>query len=92
MEIVRIPNAQFLYDYSLQYPATTQLGVVFEASDTLLLNIEYTIWHNASAAYFKSGGDFVFHDNVLGLMRDLEEAIGDYLRWLPSSISIKTRR
>ncbi|KAI8840760.1 P-loop containing nucleoside triphosphate hydrolase protein, partial [Chytriomyces cf. hyalinus JEL632] len=76
--IVRIPNAQFLYDYSLQNPATTQLGVVFEASDTLLLNIEYTIWHNASAAYFKSGGDYVFDDNVLRLMQGLDEAIGNY--------------
>ncbi|KAI8828354.1 hypothetical protein BJ741DRAFT_555231 [Chytriomyces cf. hyalinus JEL632] len=79
MGIVRIPNAQFLYDYSLQNPATTQLAVVFEASDTLLLNIEYTIWHNASAAYFKSGGDSVFDDNVLRLMRGLDEAIASYL-------------
>ncbi|KAI8831538.1 P-loop containing nucleoside triphosphate hydrolase protein [Chytriomyces cf. hyalinus JEL632] len=79
MGIVRIPNAQFLYDYSLQNPSTTQLGVVFEASDTLLLNIEYTIWHNAYAAYFKSGGDSVFDDNVLRLMRGLDEAIASYL-------------
>ncbi|KAJ3234918.1 ATP-binding cassette sub- A member 1 [Chytriomyces hyalinus] len=79
MGIVRIPNAQFLYDYSLENPATTRLGVVFEASDTLLLNIEYTIWHNASAAFFKSGGDSVFDDNVLRLMRGLDEAIVSYL-------------
>ncbi|KAJ3395226.1 ATP-binding cassette sub- A member 1 [Chytriomyces hyalinus] len=79
MGTVRIPNAQFLYDYSLQNPATTRLGVVFEASDTLLLNIEYTIWHNASAAFFKSGGESVFDDNVLRLMRGLDEAIVSYL-------------
>ncbi|KAJ3229729.1 ATP-binding cassette sub- A member 1 [Chytriomyces hyalinus] len=48
-------------------------------SDTLLLNIEYIIWHNASAAYFKSGGDSVFEDILLRLLRGLDEAIASYL-------------
>ncbi|KAI8611841.1 hypothetical protein BC830DRAFT_1139488 [Chytriomyces sp. MP71] len=71
-------HQSFVYNYTLQNPNTTEFAVLFEASDYDVLNVEYTIWHNASTANNVDGVS-VFGERVMSLMRGLDEAIVSYL-------------
>lgn len=78
VDIVSIPNADFIYDYTILNPNVTQWGVTFSQS-TLPnggQNIRYQVWYNASQTVNITSltGD-VFGRTVLSLTRGLDEAI-----------------
>ncbi|KAJ3049807.1 hypothetical protein HDU99_008824, partial [Rhizoclosmatium hyalinum] len=78
MGVVKVPSSDFFYNYILANPNTTVFGVMFDASDLVLWNIEYTLWYNATTNRALYGGG-LFGDSVLQMTRGIDEAIISYL-------------
>ncbi|KAI8833374.1 hypothetical protein BC829DRAFT_426391 [Chytridium lagenaria] len=76
--IVPIPTADFLYDYVLLHPNTTNWGVIFRANDSEVTNIQYEIWYNASQTLNDTD---VIGRTLVSLMRGLDEAIISHLNY-----------
>ena len=72
-DIVPVPSADFIYDFTLQNPNTTAWGVTFNQPATATpLNIQYQLWFNATNNANKSD---IFGRQVLSFVRGLDEAI-----------------
>ncbi|ORY53867.1 hypothetical protein BCR33DRAFT_779180 [Rhizoclosmatium globosum] len=71
MGVVKVPSSDFFYNYILANPNTTVFGVMFDASDLVLWNIEYTLWYNATTNRALYGGG-LFGDSVLQMTREKE--------------------
>lgn len=73
--IVPVPNADFIYDYTLMNPNVTAWGITFNETTTPVRNIAYQIWFNASNV---ANGTDVYGREVLSFMRGIDEAISKY--------------
>ncbi|KAI8909840.1 hypothetical protein EDD86DRAFT_247174 [Gorgonomyces haynaldii] len=71
-DIVPVPSADFIYDYTLQNPNTTAWGVVFNQTGTTIRNVQYQVWFNATNT--RNGSD-IYDRTVLSLVRGLDEAL-----------------
>lgn len=69
-DMTPVPNANFIYQYTLKNPNTTQFAVIFNTTNPLA--IQYQIWFNSSQT--RNNTD-VFGTNLLSIMRGLDEAI-----------------
>ncbi|KAI9184343.1 hypothetical protein H9P43_003396 [Blastocladiella emersonii ATCC 22665] len=67
--IVAVPSADFIYDYVLQNPNSTQFGVHFQAT---LPAAKYQLWYNTTQAL---NGSDIYDGQVLAMQRALDEAI-----------------
>jgi hypothetical protein len=73
LDIVPVPNSDFIYNYALLNPNTTSWGVSFnEAGTGSAINIQYQLWFNATAT---ANGSDIFGRTVLSFVRGLDEAI-----------------
>ncbi|KAJ3084515.1 ATP-binding cassette sub- A member 1, partial [Quaeritorhiza haematococci] len=70
--IVPVPSADFIYDYTLKNPNTTQWGITFNQTTTPAPNIQYQIWFNASQV---ANGSDIFGRQMVAFMRGVDEAI-----------------
>ncbi|KAJ3217033.1 ATP-binding cassette sub- A member 1 [Dinochytrium kinnereticum] len=77
-DIVPITNADFLYDYVLLHPNTTNWGVIFKCNDSEVMNIQYEIWYNASQTLNDTD---VLGRSIVSLMRGIDEAIISQLNY-----------
>jgi hypothetical protein len=68
---IPVPSTDFIYDYVLQYPNTTLLGISFNITDT---SYKYEVWYNASLFAGPGITDF-FSPPLLYFERTMEEAI-----------------
>jgi len=69
LDIVPVPNADFIYDYTLRNPNVTFFGVQFEKNDN---DVKYQIWYNQTQTANETDP---FGASMLQLMRGLDEAI-----------------
>ncbi|KAJ1552038.1 hypothetical protein HK405_012921, partial [Cladochytrium tenue] len=72
MGIIAVPDEDFIYNYALRHPNVTQWAISFDNSDTLVTNIQYTLWYNASLT---RDGEDIFANGLLSVMRGMDEAI-----------------
>ncbi|CAG8465050.1 7477_t:CDS:2 [Paraglomus occultum] len=70
--IIPVPNAQFIYDYTLQNPNTTLFGIEFTTVHQPTTNYRYQIWFNSTQSANNSD---VFSDQIVAFQRGLDEAI-----------------
>lgn len=73
MDIVPVPDADFIYDFTLQNPNTTAWAVSFsQPAASTPINIQYQLWFNATnTANFSD----IFGRSVLSFVRGLDESI-----------------
>ncbi|KAJ3102571.1 ATP-binding cassette sub- A member 1 [Phlyctochytrium planicorne] len=76
--IVPIPSSDFLYEYVLAHPNTTNWGVIFKCNDSDVANIQYEIWYNASRTL---NGTDILGRELISLLRGLDEAIISHLNY-----------
>jgi hypothetical protein len=73
MDIVPVPNADFIYSYALRHPNTTAWGITFNQEGTgPAINLQYQLWFNATNT---ANGSDIFGRTVLSFVRGLDEAI-----------------
>ncbi|KAK9762918.1 hypothetical protein K7432_010861 [Basidiobolus ranarum] len=70
--MVPVPDYEFIYNYTLRHPNTTLFGIEFSTEPGPPANYRYQIWFNST---LMSNGTDVFGDQVLSLVRGLDEAI-----------------
>lgn len=80
--MVPVPNADFIYDYTLQNPNVTLFGIEFSSVKTPLINYRYQIWFNSSL--MTNSSDF-FGEQVLALQRGIDEAIVSFASGEPAA-------
>ena len=68
---IPVPSASFIYNYTLQHPNSTLLGISFNITGS---SYKYEVWYNASLFVGHGTGDF-FSPSLLYFERTLEEAI-----------------
>ena len=68
---IPVPSAAFIYNYVLQHPNSTLLGISFNITGT---SYKYEVWYNASLFVGKGVDDF-FSPSLLYFERTLEESI-----------------
>jgi hypothetical protein len=72
-DIVAVPDASYIYDFTIQNPNTTAWGVTFNQTGSgSSINIQYQLWFNASATV---NGSDIFGRSVLSFVRGLDESI-----------------
>ncbi|KAK9700667.1 hypothetical protein K7432_012081, partial [Basidiobolus ranarum] len=69
---VAVPDYEFIYNYTLRHPNTTLYGIEFSTEPGPPTNYRYQIWFNST---LMSNGTDVFGDQILSLVRGLDEAI-----------------
>ncbi|ORZ10899.1 ABC-2 family transporter protein-domain-containing protein [Catenaria anguillulae PL171] len=67
--IVPVPNPDFIYNYVLTNPNTTQFGVAFQST---LPTARYQLWYNTTQA---ANGSDIYAGELLSMQRGLDEAI-----------------
>ncbi|TPX33176.1 hypothetical protein SmJEL517_g03814 [Synchytrium microbalum] len=72
MDIVPVPNADYIYNFTLYHPNYTSWGIVFNYSPTPNPNYQYQIWYNSTQV---SNGSDIFGRDLTGFMRGIDEAI-----------------
>jgi hypothetical protein len=96
--VISVPNENFIYDFTDKNPNITAWGVVFQKFispfEPGVTNYEYQLWFNftESARKFRVKGapSFVvgtrepFNDDVVAMMRGLDEAISKTI-FLPNN-------
>ncbi|KAJ3299116.1 ATP-binding cassette sub- A member 1 [Borealophlyctis nickersoniae] len=70
--MVPVPNADFIYNYTLNNPNTTYWGITFTPTTSPIQNIAYQIWYNASNV---ANASDIFGRQVVSFMRGMDEAI-----------------
>ncbi|CAG8495111.1 18204_t:CDS:2 [Cetraspora pellucida] len=70
--IVPVPNADFIYNYTLNHPNVTMFGIEFSTVPGPPVNYRYQIWFNST---LMANGSDVFGEQVLALQRGVDEAI-----------------
>ena len=70
--MVPVPNAQFIYNYTLQNPNTTRFGIEFSIVEGPPKNYVYQTWFNFTNA---ANGTDPFGDSLLSFTRAVDEAI-----------------
>ncbi|ORX92586.1 hypothetical protein K493DRAFT_316510 [Basidiobolus meristosporus CBS 931.73] len=70
--MVPVANYEFIYNYTLQNPNKTLFGIEFSTEPGPPANYRYQVWFNST---LMSNGTDVFGDQVLSLVRGLDEAI-----------------
>ncbi|KAG0211088.1 ATP-binding cassette sub- A member 1 [Mortierella sp. GBA30] len=70
--MVPVPNAQFIYDYTLQNPNTTRFGIEFSIVQGPPKNYVYQTWFNFTNS---ANGTDPFGDSLLSFTRAVDEAI-----------------
>ncbi|KXS17476.1 hypothetical protein M427DRAFT_54424 [Gonapodya prolifera JEL478] len=75
--LVPVPNADFIYSYSLANPNVTQYGIVWNNNFSIpsAPSFRYQVWFNYSQV---GNGSDVFGQDVVSLTRQLDEAIISY--------------
>lgn len=87
--IVKVPDEQFIYNFADRYPNVTSWAVSFDiypsVSNSSVTNYAYTLWFNntrqlrnfpiTGAPPFVPGILEPYDDNIVGLMRGIDEAI-----------------
>jgi hypothetical protein len=68
---IPVPSVDFIYNYVLQFPNSTLLGISFNITDT---SYKYEVWYNASLFAGPGLSDF-FAPPLIYFERTLEEAI-----------------
>ncbi|KNE56287.1 hypothetical protein AMAG_02112 [Allomyces macrogynus ATCC 38327] len=69
MGVVAVPNPDFIYNYVVQNPNSTQFGVAFQSD---LPNARYQLWYNTSQTV---NGSDIYDVQLLSLQRGLDEAL-----------------
>ncbi|CAG8563020.1 1691_t:CDS:2 [Ambispora leptoticha] len=67
--IVAVPNANFIYSYTLNNPNTTLFGIEFTTVDN---NYRYQVWFNSTQT---NNNTDVFNEQLLSFQRGIDEAI-----------------
>ncbi|KAG0299917.1 ATP-binding cassette sub- A member 1, partial [Dissophora globulifera] len=70
--MVPVPNAQFIYDYTLQNPNTTRIGIEFTINPGPPKDYIYQTWFNFTAT---ANNTDPFGDSLLSFTRAVDEAI-----------------
>jgi hypothetical protein len=77
LDIVPVPDADFVYNFTLQNPNTTAWAISFnQPASSPSLNVQYQLWFNATNTANKSD---IFGRTVLSFVRGLDEAIISHL-------------
>ena len=72
-DIVAVPDASYIYDFTIQNPNTTAWGITFNQTGSgSSVNIQYQLWFNASATV---NGSDIFGRSILSFVRGLDESI-----------------
>lgn len=72
-DIVFVQDSDFIYNYVNANRNSTKFGISFSYPDNS--NISYQVWHNETLT--KNGTD-LFGDEIVGLVRGIDEALWDY--------------
>ena len=78
INVVSVPDAEFIYNYTVTNPNTTAFGVAFTFNPNPTLgrpNLAYQVWYNYSLL---NNGSDVYSRPMLALFRGLDEAILSY--------------
>ncbi|KAF9987241.1 ATP-binding cassette sub- A member 1 [Mortierella antarctica] len=70
--MVPVPNAKFIYDYTLQNPNTTRFGIEFSIVEGPPKNFVYQTWFNFTNS---ANSTDPFGDSLLSFTRAVDEAI-----------------
>ncbi|CAG8495553.1 10807_t:CDS:2 [Ambispora gerdemannii] len=70
--IVAVPDATFIYNYTLNNPNVTLFGIEFTIEDGPPTNYRYQIWFNSTQTNNNSD---VFNEQLLSFQRGIDEAI-----------------
>ncbi|KAG9305342.1 hypothetical protein G9A89_007837 [Geosiphon pyriformis] len=70
--IIAVPDASFIYDYTLYNPNITLFGIEFTTDPGPPINYRYQVWLNSSLSNNASN---VFSEQLLSLQRGIDEAI-----------------
>ncbi|CAG8612883.1 4075_t:CDS:2 [Funneliformis caledonium] len=73
--MVPVSSADFIYDYTLQYPNVTMFGIEFTTVEGPPKNYRYQIWLNGT---LMANNSDVFGEQVLAFQRGIDEAIVSY--------------
>lgn len=89
--IVPVPDANFIYNYTLNHPNITMFGIEFSTVQGPPVNYRYQIWFNSTLMANQSD---VFGEQILALQRGIDEAIvtfasNDFQN--PATIDIKLK-
>jgi hypothetical protein len=79
MGMVPVPNADFIYGYTLKNPNVTQFGISFNQTNPTDLsntNIQYQLWYNSTETI---NGTDVFGREFLSMFRAIDEAISNHI-------------
>ncbi|KAJ3018234.1 ATP-binding cassette sub- A member 1 [Thoreauomyces humboldtii] len=85
MGIAPVPDATFIYDYSLYSPNVTKWGIVFTDTVGPPRNVAYQVWFNSTNV---SNGTDLYGREVVSMMRGLDEAIISVLNSQPATLAI----
>ncbi|KAJ3314893.1 ATP-binding cassette sub- A member 1 [Boothiomyces sp. JEL0838] len=72
--MIPIPSADFLYQYVVSNPNTTNWGINFDIKTGTVTNIRYQVWYNHSRI---ANGVDVFGEQLVAMTRGLDEAISN---------------
>ncbi|KAG0057974.1 ATP-binding cassette sub- A member 1 [Linnemannia elongata] len=72
LDLVPVPNGDFIYKYSLQNPNTTRFGIEFSIVQGPPKNYVYQTWFNFTTS---ANGTDPFGDSLLSFTRAVDEAI-----------------
>lgn len=73
LDIIPVPNSDFIYTYALRHPNTTAWGITFNQNGTgSSINLQYQLWFNATNT---ANGSDIFGRTVMSFVRGLDEAI-----------------
>ncbi|CAG8468063.1 989_t:CDS:2, partial [Scutellospora calospora] len=70
--IIPVPDANFIYNYTLNHPNVTMFGIEFSNVLGPPANYRYQIWFNST---LMANGSDVFGEQLLALQRGIDEAI-----------------
>ncbi|CAG8683115.1 18808_t:CDS:2 [Gigaspora rosea] len=89
--IVPVPDANFIYSYTLNHPNITMFGIEFSTVQGPPVNYRYQIWFNSTLMANQSD---VFGEQLLALQRGIDEAIVTFASndsQNPATIDIKLK-
>ena len=72
LDFVPVGSEDFIYDYVLQNPNTTNWAIVFNENQEPNPNTQYQIWYNSTST---AEGIDVFGIQLVSFMRGMDEAI-----------------